>query len=229
MKNVAIDSDVFVASEIDTEKNHKESKKFIEYILKYDLKDISLYTSIFTFLELGSAMIRRTKNKDKAYSLLYRVGKSWKNKINPLPLSPEKKQISVSHFSKDWVDGLIETSIRFNTKSGDTIQSQCIVDNKIDCFITWNKKDFSELEKQIEGFKVFTPTEVLSELEKAREKIISSPKDYTGWIEAISEKLQISIKDVEKRIEARRAKLSGLISKEGAVQIIASEAGLKIR
>lgn len=166
MKNIAIDSDVIVASEINTEQNYKKSKEFMEYILSSKIKNIFFFTSIFTFLELASAMIRRTKNKDKTYSLLYRITKSWKKIINPLPLSSSKKQITPNTFSRDLIDNLIETTIKFNTKSGDTIQSQAILENQIDCFVTWNKKDFLKLEKQIKDFEVLNPKEMLEKLKE---------------------------------------------------------------
>lgn len=50
--------------------------------------------------------------------------------------------------------------------------------------------------------------------------------NYEQIIQLISENSGISVEDIERRIEARRAKLSGLISKEGAAQIIASELGV---
>ncbi|MEK6888812.1 MAG: hypothetical protein AABW80_01760 [Nanoarchaeota archaeon] len=228
MKNIAIDTDVIVASEIDNEPNHKDSKDFMEYILSNNLKEIYFFTSIFTFLELGSAMIRRTKDKDKAYSLLYQIRRSWKKIINPLPLSINKKQITVSKFSQDWIDELIETAIKFKTKSGDTIQTQAILENQIDCFITWNKRDFIGLENAIKGFKVFTPTEILSELNKINKKRARYSK-VDNLIESISEKLKISTTEVEQMIQAKITKLSGLVSKEGATQIIASEVGLKLK
>jgi len=227
MKNIAIDSDVIVASEIDNESNHSESKKFMEYIINNSL-EVSFFTSIFTFLELGSAMIRRTKDKDKAYSLLYRLNRTWKKKINPLPLSSSKKQVTPSVFSRELIDGLIETAIKFNTKSGDTIQTQAILENQIDCFITWNKKDFENLEKSISGFKVLTPTEILDEIEKIKNYELLRKKKYITLVEMISAGSGINPEELEKRIEARRAKLSGLISKEGAAIIIASELGVKV-
>ncbi len=171
MKNIAIDSDVIVASEIDNETNHKESKEFMDYILSQKVKDVFFFTSLFTFLELASAMIRRTKNKDKTYSLMYRISKSWKKVINPLPFSSSKKQITPNTFSRDLVDNLIETAIKYNTKSGDTIQSQAILENQIDCFITWNKKDFKILEKSIPNFKVLNPKEIITELKKNEVKV----------------------------------------------------------
>jgi len=225
MKNIAIDTDVIVASEIDKEENYKESKKFMKYILENNLGDVSFFTSIFTFLELGSAMIRRTKDKDKTYSLLYRITKSWKNIINPLPLSASKRSMSPSSFSKNWIDDLIETSIKFNSKSGDTIQIQTALENQIDCFITWNKRDFISLEKQIKGFKVFTPTEVLEEIKKV-ENIRVKNNDLINFI---ASKSGLSIKEIKRRVLAKVAKLSGLISENGAAQVIATELRVSLK
>jgi ssDNA-binding replication factor A large subunit len=50
--------------------------------------------------------------------------------------------------------------------------------------------------------------------------------NYEQILNLISEGSALPKEDIEKRIEARRAKLSGLISKEGAAQIIASELGI---
>lgn len=50
--------------------------------------------------------------------------------------------------------------------------------------------------------------------------------NYEQLIKMISENSGLSIEEIERRIEARRAKLSGLISREGAAQIIASELGI---
>lgn len=49
---------------------------------------------------------------------------------------------------------------------------------------------------------------------------------YNQLVERISSSASISKEDVERKIEAKRAKLSGLISKEGAAQIIAAELGI---
>jgi len=47
--------------------------------------------------------------------------------------------------------------------------------------------------------------------------------NYQQLIEFISESSGVSIEDIKRRVEAKQAKLSGLISKEGAAQVIASE------
>jgi len=49
---------------------------------------------------------------------------------------------------------------------------------------------------------------------------------YEQILKLISEGSKIPVEEIERKIEARRAKLSGLISKEGAAQIIASELGI---
>jgi len=49
---------------------------------------------------------------------------------------------------------------------------------------------------------------------------------YEQIIKLLSESSGLPIEEIERRIEAKRAKLSGLISKEGAAQIIASELGI---
>ena len=50
--------------------------------------------------------------------------------------------------------------------------------------------------------------------------------NYEKLIERISNSAKISVEDIERKIEAKRAKLSGLISKEGAAQIVAAELGI---
>lgn len=50
--------------------------------------------------------------------------------------------------------------------------------------------------------------------------------NYDALVDRISKSAQVTRDDVERRIEAKRAKLSGLISKEGAAQIIAAELGI---
>jgi len=52
-------------------------------------------------------------------------------------------------------------------------------------------------------------------------------ENYDLLLERISSSAGLEKAEIEKRVEARRAKLSGLISKEGAAQIIAAELGVK--
>lgn len=50
--------------------------------------------------------------------------------------------------------------------------------------------------------------------------------NYDQILKMISEGSNLPLEEIERRIEAKRAKLSGLISKEGAAQIVASELGI---
>ena len=49
---------------------------------------------------------------------------------------------------------------------------------------------------------------------------------YNRLVERMSSSLTLPVEEVERKIEAKRAKLSGLISKEGAAQIVAAELGV---
>ncbi len=51
-------------------------------------------------------------------------------------------------------------------------------------------------------------------------------QDYETIIKRISEAAGVDIEEVNRRVEAKKAKLSGLISKEGAAQIVAAELGV---
>jgi hypothetical protein len=64
------------------------------------------------------------------------------------------------------VDRLVDTAIKFHTTSGDTIHAQTVAWHKVDYLITWNTKDFSYMEQQLEGLTVMTPTKLLEEFKK---------------------------------------------------------------
>ncbi len=50
--------------------------------------------------------------------------------------------------------------------------------------------------------------------------------NYKQLVERISLSAKLSADDIERKVEAKRAKLSGLVSKEGAAQIVAAELGI---
>src|SRR3990167_6866022 len=50
--------------------------------------------------------------------------------------------------------------------------------------------------------------------------------NYSQLIERISRSSNIAVDEIERKVEAKKAKLSGLISKEGAAQIVAAELGI---
>src|SRR3989338_404647 len=49
---------------------------------------------------------------------------------------------------------------------------------------------------------------------------------YANLVERISQASKLGVGEIEGKIEVKRAKLSGLISKEGAAQIVAAELGV---
>ena len=161
-KNIYIDSNVIVSSEIEEEKYHTESKDFMSYVTEKKHPNFIFFTSVFTSLELASAMIRRTHSQDKVYSLLYRTKNIWKHSINPLAPMPPKEMTSFTRL----IDDLIETTVKFNTPAGDTIHAHTAALFEMHYFVTWNKDHFLELERQLSGVKVLYPNEMLSELKK---------------------------------------------------------------
>ncbi len=51
-------------------------------------------------------------------------------------------------------------------------------------------------------------------------------ENYEQLVERISRSANLEKEEIERRVEAKRAKLSGLVSKEGAAQIVAAELGI---
>lgn len=50
--------------------------------------------------------------------------------------------------------------------------------------------------------------------------------NYNQLLERISNSSNLSVEELERKVEAKRAKLSGLVSREGAAQIVAAELGI---
>lgn len=162
MTNVYIDSNVIVASEIKDEEHHEQSRRFMEQVLGNKNPSVTYITSVFTFLEVASAMIRRTGNEDRVYSLLYKIGNLWKHSITPLgPIAPR----NLTSFTR-LVDSLVATSVRFGTSSADTIHAQTVAQHEIDYLVTWNTKHFLSLKKEINNLEVSTPPEALAQLKE---------------------------------------------------------------
>ena len=51
-------------------------------------------------------------------------------------------------------------------------------------------------------------------------------ENYERTIEFISQNSGVPLEEIQRKIEAKQAKLSGLISKEGAAQVVAAELGI---
>ena len=52
--------------------------------------------------------------------------------------------------------------------------------------------------------------------------------NYQQLIERIAKASDLKLEEIERKVEAKRAKLSGLVSREGAAQIVAAELGLNL-
>ena len=50
--------------------------------------------------------------------------------------------------------------------------------------------------------------------------------NYLQLLEKIAKSSGLTKDDIDRKVEAKRAKLSGLVSKEGAAQIVAAELGI---
>lgn len=159
---IYIDSNVFVSNICEDEDDHEQSKEFFEFILKNNFKEeVSFITSIFTEVEVASAVFRRTGNEEKAQATLYKIENPWKEKIALLPYDLEKK-IKLN----DLVVKLVQTALRHGTTFGDTVHANDVESYDIDFLVTWNIRDFKKMEEKIGKLKVVTPTQILTELKK---------------------------------------------------------------
>ena len=59
-------------------------------------------------------------------------------------------------------------------------------------------------------------------------KEIKEMDNYDKLVERISNAAKLEKDDIERKVEAKRAKLSGLVSREGAAQIVAAELGINL-
>lgn len=121
---------------------------------------IQYVISVFTFLEVASAMFRRTHDRHRARSLLYQMKDSWKRSIKPTPPLDTKDLTSFERL----VDSLVESTMKFGTPSFDSIHAQTIYLHDFDYLVTWNKPDFKGLKRYVRKLKILTPTEMMKEL-----------------------------------------------------------------
>ena len=163
---IYIDSNVFVSNICEDEKEqHGPSKEFIDYILKNNFpEEVSFITSIFTEVEVASAVFRRTGNEEKAQATLYKIENPWKEKISLLPQDLSKK-IKLN----DLVIKLVETALRHGTTFGDTIHANDVESYNIDFLVTWNLKDFKSMEGKVKNLQVIAPPQMLVELKRVIE------------------------------------------------------------
>jgi len=149
LKKIYVDSNVFVDVEILERQHHRESKGFFERILGRD--DIRIYTSVYTSLEIASA-IRRQKGSRAMYHYLYDIHRKYKEgQVVWLP--PTKKKTEFNHL----IEKLVETTIKHATPGGDTIHVLTMFEHRIKTLITWDKRDFQNVKRR----SILTPEEFL--------------------------------------------------------------------
>ena len=160
--NIYIDSNVIVAAELEEERDHKESRNFMNVILEKENKNIVAHTSIFTVVELASAMFRRTKNIDKTYSLIYRLESLWNRKASIFTVEPVlgKGEMSFNNL----INALLDVVIKFSVPAADAIHAHTVAEYEMHYLVTWNKRHFVGLGEGIEDLKIMTPTEMLDEM-----------------------------------------------------------------
>ena len=170
MVTIYIDSNVIIASQLDDEKHHAESKHFMQKVQGTRESDTYYVTSVFTFLELASAMIRRTRNEDKALALLYKIRNSWKKSIRPVPPLGSRQLTSFTAL----IESLIDSAIKFRTPSADTIHAQSVYLYDLDYLVTWNVEDFVHLKESMRNLTVLNPSQMLMLLkDEATEKEVT--------------------------------------------------------
>jgi len=157
MRKIYVDSNIFVDAEIPDRPFHKESKRFLETVLAR--RDIRVCTSVYTLLEIASAITRQIGKRYIAYKSLYNVEMKY-SESHVSRLYPSRKD-EVFDFEK-LVRALIETSIQYYTPAGDTIHAHTLIANRIRTLVTRNKDHFLHLK----GREILTPEEFLGSLEK---------------------------------------------------------------
>jgi predicted nucleic acid-binding protein len=152
MKKIYVDSNIFVDAEIPERTFHQQSKKFLESVLPR--KDIRICTSVYTLLEIASAVTRQIGKRNISYRYLYNVEMKYKEGQVSW-LYPSRKD-EVFDFER-LVRALIETSIQYYTPSGDTIHAYTLIANRIKTLVTRNKEHF----RHLKGRSILTPEEFL--------------------------------------------------------------------
>lgn len=158
MMEIYVDSNIFVDAEIDSEPHHKESKLFFDSILPR--QDIRICTSVYTLLEIASAVTRQVGSRETPYRYLYNVQVKYKEgQVSWLPPLKKEDDMPSLNFEK-FVRILIDVCIECHTPSGDTIHAQAMLEHGIKTIITRNGRDF----KGLKDIEVLTPEEFLAKL-----------------------------------------------------------------
>jgi predicted nucleic acid-binding protein len=126
---------------------------FLEHCLKHP--NIRVCTSVFTLLEIASA-IRRQVGKRDVYQYLYNIHVKYKEGQVEW-LFPSK--VKTTYDLKKLIDELVKTAIENRTPAGDTIHVYTMINNRIKTLITWDKDHFKGLKRR----NILTPEEFMLE------------------------------------------------------------------
>jgi len=152
MKKIYVDSNIFVDVEIPQRDFHKKSSDFLESVLSN--QNTRVCTSVYTLLEIASAITRQVGKRNIAWKHLYNVEVKYKE--GQVSWLYPSREIRVFDFEK-LVRALIETSIQYYTPAGDTIHAHTLIANRIRTLITRNKDHF----KHLKGREILTPEEFM--------------------------------------------------------------------
>lgn len=155
MRKVYVDSNIFVDAELTQRDHHLESKHFLELMLLNP--NIKVCTSVYTLLEIASAITRQVGKRNIAWKYLYNIEVKYKE--GQVSWLYPARELRVSDF-ESLVRALIETSIKYYTPSGDTIHAHTLIFNRIRTMITRNKDHFQHLKDR----EILTPEEFLADL-----------------------------------------------------------------
>ncbi len=87
---------------------------------------------------------------------------------------------------------------------------------------------FMRINQCLSIIKILLNELFLSKERLRRKKLNCRMENYNKLVERISKASNLSAEEIERKVEAKKAKLSGLISKEGAAQIVAAEMGINL-
>ena len=158
-KKVYVDTNVIVSAFLEDEKQHKSSKEFVEKVIlnQKSQEYFVFYTSVFALPELASAIYRRTKNKDRVYSILYNLLVLWSDFLLVVePEIPKKYTRSTRKWIDRFIKKLIEVAVKYGTPTMDSFHALILEEYHIDILITWNKKDFKNVCSKL-GIELLTP------------------------------------------------------------------------
>lgn len=157
MKKIYVDANVFVDAEMPKREFHKKSEEFLKLVLARH--DIRVCTSVYTLLEIASAITRQIGKRSISWKYLYNVEAKYKEgRVSWL--YPTKKD-EVFDFER-LVRALVDTATQYYTPSGDTIHAHTLIANRIRTLITRNKDHFHRLK----GRAILTPEEFLEKFKQ---------------------------------------------------------------